>query len=535
MEKKRAVELLTQEVDKIPYLKTLPSSNDEFRLWLKNVENIINKGLEPEDKNKYQEASQFLRYLRGVHEEDLIQQDYIDEIVRYEIALKSIIQKYEILGIKGKGGQRGSGRMNEAQKQKTIIELKDFHKKLKSYGRLLDPDRQLSEAQKRYRDSLREILQRKIGNHKDIITQLTGKQFYKQFGTTGEIWAEGLRTSGYLSSMRFALTMCIDVTNEAIGKLESDIERGIRDVEGNLIEETRNIDTRESPKTYENIGGKIFRNEFEVALQGTVDMTIECMMHFTKKLNSQGHSYKSNPRIGGQPDYANPDRTCSATVTIAEITESKEKQIGTIELQLIPDEKTLFKTSHPKEWNSSFKYFLDALFAEFEQLGFIKKEKTTIVEDLPPETLVAKANWKDIKTEYGVTKRSFGKRINFVKDPFKRTVIYRDVEQAFILEKSGFSKPAVILAGGVIEELLRLYLKQKGISPQKPLKKDFNGYIQTCEQKGLLKAGISRLSDSARYFRNLVHLSNEETNRHAISKSIAKGAVASIFTISNDF
>ena len=97
MEKKRAVDLLIQEVDKIPYLKTLPSSNAEFRLWLKNVENIINKGLESEDKNKYQEASQFLRYLRGAHEEDLIQQDYIDEIVRYEIALKSIIQRYEIL------------------------------------------------------------------------------------------------------------------------------------------------------------------------------------------------------------------------------------------------------------------------------------------------------------------------------------------------------------------------------------------------------------------------------------------------------
>lgn len=146
-----------------------------------------------------------------------------------------------------------------------------------------------------------------------------------------------------------------------------------------------------------------------------------------------------------------------------------------------------------------------------------------------------RTNWRDIESEFGVTKRSFGKRINFVKDPFKRTVIYRDVEQAFILGRSGFSKPAMILAGGVIEELLRLYLKQKGISPQKPLKKDFNGYIQTCEQKGLLKAGISHLSDSARYFRNLVHLSKEETKRHAISKSTAKGAVASIFTIVNDF
>ncbi|GAH41645.1 unnamed protein product, partial [marine sediment metagenome] len=107
MEKKRAVELLIQEVDKIPYLKILPSSNNEFRLWLKNVENIINKGLEAEDKNKYREASQFLRYIRGVHEGDLIKQDYIDEIVRYEIALKSIIQKYEILGTIGEGDKGG--------------------------------------------------------------------------------------------------------------------------------------------------------------------------------------------------------------------------------------------------------------------------------------------------------------------------------------------------------------------------------------------------------------------------------------------
>ena len=93
----------------------------------------------------------------------------------------------------------------------------------------------------------------------------------------------------------------------------------------------------------------------------------------------------------------------------------------------------------------------------------------------------------------------------------------------------------MILAGGVIEELLRLYLKQKGISPKKPLKKDFYGYIQTCVQEGLLKAGITSLSDFARHFRNLVHLPNEETKRHAISKSTAKNAVASIFTITNEF
>lgn len=141
-------------------------------------------------------------------------------------------------------------------------------------------------------------------------------------------------------------------------------------------------------KLYENLGCRVVGNEFEVSLLGTVDMTIECMMHFTKKLNSQGHPYKSSPRIGGHPDYAQPDRTCYATVTIADIAESKERQVGKIELQLIPEEKTLLKTSHPKEWNSSFKYFLEALFLEFERLGYLKEGKTVVIGE-PPKAFIA--------------------------------------------------------------------------------------------------------------------------------------------------
>jgi hypothetical protein len=110
-------------------------------------------------------------------------------------------------------------------------------------------------------------------------------------------------------------------------------------------------------------------------------------------------------------------------------------------------------------------------------------------------------------------------------------VVFRDVEQAFVLASSDSSEPAVILAGGVIEELLRLHLKHTKINP---IKDDFDGYIQTHEQNKLLKARIFRLSDSVMHFRNLVHLSKEQTARHSISKSTAKGAAVSIFTIAND-
>ncbi len=144
----------------------------------------------------------------------------------------------------------------------------------------------------------------------------------------------------------------------------------------------------------------------------------------------------------------------------------------------------------------------------------------------------SKHNWEAIKSEYDISKRDFGKKINFVSDPFKRKIIFRDVEHAFVLASQGFSKSAVILAGGVIEELLRMYLKHKKI---KPKDKRFGEYIKACEDNKLLKHGVSRLTDSIRDFRNLVHIEKEKEKRYTISKATAKGAVASIFTIANDF
>ena len=144
----------------------------------------------------------------------------------------------------------------------------------------------------------------------------------------------------------------------------------------------------------------------------------------------------------------------------------------------------------------------------------------------------SKENWEAIRSEYDISKNDFGKKIKFVSDSFKKKIIFRDIEHAFVLASQGFSKPALILAGGVIEELLRQYLEHKNI---KLKNKRFVDYIKACEDNGLLKRGVYRLSDSIRDFRNLVHLDNEKTKRHTISKATAKGAVSSIFTIANDF
>lgn len=150
----------------------------------------------------------------------------------------------------------------------------------------------------------------------------------------------------------------------------------------------------------------------------------------------------------------------------------------------------------------------------------------------PNMQTLPKEIWQEIEKDFDVSKKNFGKKINFVKDKYKRNVIFRDVEHSYLLACNGFSKPAVILAGGVIEELLRLYLDSKAIR----IKNDsFNDYIKACEANGLLKLAIHKLSDSVRHFRNIVHLSKETSSKITISKATAKGAVSSIFTIANDF
>jgi hypothetical protein len=139
--------------------------------------------------------------------------------------------------------------------------------------------------------------------------------------------------------------------------------------------------------------------------------------------------------------------------------------------------------------------------------------------------------WLEIKREYGISKPTFGKKISFVKNEFKRGVIFRDIEQAYLLANHDFNKPAVILAGGVIEELLRLYLECKSVTPER---NNLDSYIKTCETNGFIKGANPKLADAVRQFRNIVHLDKEVSSKHTISQAAAKGAVASVFTIANE-
>lgn len=148
------------------------------------------------------------------------------------------------------------------------------------------------------------------------------------------------------------------------------------------------------------------------------------------------------------------------------------------------------------------------------------------------KSLLNQEVWKQIAEEFKINQLAFGRKINFVKDQYTRRIIFRDVEDAYTLYKSGFSKAAIILAGGVIEELLRIYLLTKGHTFKK---NTFYEFIDICEANNYLRTGARRLTDSARDYRNLVHLENEAYSKTEPTQSMASGAVSAIFTIVNDF
>ena len=167
----------------------------------------------------------------------------------------------------------------------------------------------------------------------------------------------------------------------------------------------------------------------------------------------------------------------------------------------------------------------------FDQLDrdLKKNEKNPIKPSLISDKIMENS-WEMISKDYGVSKRQFGKCINFISDKYKRSIIFRDVEQAYHLTQIKYWKPAVILSGSTIEELLRLYLQDQKI---KPKRQTFDSYIRACEDSNSLGAAVRTLTDSVRHFRNLVHTHKEVDRSASVTPAIAKGAVASIFTVAN--
>lgn len=152
--------------------------------------------------------------------------------------------------------------MTTSKRKNLLSALEQYYNDLKSYSDIL---KHLTESktimghETRDRDKLRESLVRKTGVLKERIIEVTGKQYYEQFMSTYDMWNEAFNPASFLPtpSNRTALAFCINATNEAIGKLESDIRLGIRDKQGNLIKiEKPTSSITEPPKAFISHGKK---------------------------------------------------------------------------------------------------------------------------------------------------------------------------------------------------------------------------------------------------------------------------------------
>ena len=104
MDKVKALELLKQALNEIPDLGNLRYDDEKFPLWRSRIRVILEDAF-GNDSKEYQVFSQSGKraHIRTLMMPDSVHQnDYLENLKSLEISLKSIIQKYEILGVEEK-------------------------------------------------------------------------------------------------------------------------------------------------------------------------------------------------------------------------------------------------------------------------------------------------------------------------------------------------------------------------------------------------------------------------------------------------
>jgi len=114
MDKERAIDLLKQALTEIPNLREKHYDSQDFELWISKIKDIIKNGLDEGDYMTFVEGPPRTKLSKNLPFERL-NEHYQREITLSETALKSIIQKYEILWIE-EGYKEGEvGKMDKAR------------------------------------------------------------------------------------------------------------------------------------------------------------------------------------------------------------------------------------------------------------------------------------------------------------------------------------------------------------------------------------------------------------------------------------
>lgn len=100
MEMPEALELIRKAIQEIPRLKQLNRKNDEFPLWQQKLKDVLEAVFGKDSTEYFRFVWAVTSYSAG--SEEYLQKEYVEHLGKYEVALKSILQKYELLGIPAK-------------------------------------------------------------------------------------------------------------------------------------------------------------------------------------------------------------------------------------------------------------------------------------------------------------------------------------------------------------------------------------------------------------------------------------------------
>ncbi len=101
MNKGKAIELLKQCLDEVTHLRTLSLGNQEFDLWHNKVLDILEVTFD-KSSSEYERFARALRSTHFAYTDAERQIEFNRRLGEYETALKSIIDKYELLGFEVK-------------------------------------------------------------------------------------------------------------------------------------------------------------------------------------------------------------------------------------------------------------------------------------------------------------------------------------------------------------------------------------------------------------------------------------------------
>jgi len=100
MDKRKAIEFLKEALSEIPHLKELRYDNQEFILWFDKVRDIIQAGLDENDRQRFPSSRKVTITTSGnLPSDDDFQRYHLIMLNHCETALRSIIQKHEIIGM----------------------------------------------------------------------------------------------------------------------------------------------------------------------------------------------------------------------------------------------------------------------------------------------------------------------------------------------------------------------------------------------------------------------------------------------------